>query len=69
MLNNKRIRFEFNSIKNFKMQLDEMFIGMTVSHTKLEKLVAEFLGVESAICFSMGFATNSMNIASLVDKV
>lgn len=51
------------------MQLDEMFIGMTVSHTKLEKLVAEFLGVESAICFSMGFATNSMNIASLVDKV
>lgn len=43
-------------------------LGMTVAHTKLEKLVAEFLGVESAICFSMGFATNSMNIASLVDK-
>jgi len=37
--------------------------------SKLEKLVAEFVGVESAIVFGMGFATNSMNIPALVGKV
>lgn len=42
--------------------------GRSVSQAKLEKLVAEFLGVEDAICFSMGFATNSMNAPCLVDK-
>uniref|UniRef100_A0A1I8A8X2 serine C-palmitoyltransferase n=1 Tax=Steinernema glaseri TaxID=37863 RepID=A0A1I8A8X2_9BILA len=42
--------------------------GHSVSQDKLEKLVAEFLGVEDAICFSMGFATNSMNAPCLVDK-
>jgi len=44
-------------------------LGQTAIQSKLEKLVAEFLGVEAAICFSMGFATNSMNVACLVDKV
>ncbi|KAI6186643.1 Serine palmitoyltransferase 2 [Aphelenchoides besseyi] len=43
-------------------------MGQTRSQEELEKLVAEFLGVEEAICFSMGFATNSMNTACLVDK-
>ena len=38
-------------------------------HSELEKLVAEFVGVESAIVFGMGFATNSMNIPALVGKV
>ncbi|CAD6186762.1 unnamed protein product [Caenorhabditis auriculariae] len=42
--------------------------GRSVSQAKLEALVAEFLGVEDAICFSMGFATNSMNAPCLVDK-
>ncbi|PAV78304.1 hypothetical protein WR25_19801 isoform G [Diploscapter pachys] len=42
--------------------------GRSVSQHRLEKLVAEFLGVEDAICFSMGFATNSMNAPCLVDK-
>ncbi|KAK0413605.1 hypothetical protein QR680_006899 [Steinernema hermaphroditum] len=42
--------------------------GPSVSQHNLEKLVAEFLGVEDAICFSMGFATNSMNAPCLVDK-
>ncbi|EGT32109.1 CBN-SPTL-2 protein [Caenorhabditis brenneri] len=42
--------------------------GRSVSQAKLEKLVAEFLGVDDAICFSMGFATNSMNAPCLVDK-
>ena len=34
----------------------------------LERKVAEFLGVESAICFGMGFATNSTNIPSIGGK-
>lgn len=38
-------------------------------HEELEKLVAKFLGVESAMAFGMGFATNSMNIPALVGKV
>jgi len=40
-----------------------------VLHSELEKLVAEFVGVESAVVFGMGFATNSMNIPALVGKV
>uniref|UniRef100_A0A7E4W3D0 serine C-palmitoyltransferase n=1 Tax=Panagrellus redivivus TaxID=6233 RepID=A0A7E4W3D0_PANRE len=43
-------------------------IGHTRKQVELESLVAEFLGVEDAICFSMGFATNSMNAPCLVDK-
>ncbi|KJH39995.1 hypothetical protein DICVIV_14093, partial [Dictyocaulus viviparus] len=39
-----------------------------ISQHKLEQLVAEFLNVEDAIVFSMGFATNSMNMPCLVDK-
>ncbi|XGW03352.1 hypothetical protein V3C99_014944 [Haemonchus contortus] len=42
--------------------------GRTISQYKLERLVAEFLRVEDAIVFSMGFATNSMNAPCLVDK-
>lgn len=42
--------------------------GMTKAQDELEKLVAEFLGVDKAICYSMGFATNSMNISCLVNK-
>lgn len=38
-------------------------------HEELEKLVARFLGVESAMAFGMGFATNSMNMPALVGKV
>lgn len=36
---------------------------------ELENLVAQFLGVEAAMAFGMGFATNSMNIPALVGKV
>jgi len=36
---------------------------------RLESLVAEFLGVEAALTFGMGFATNSMNIPTLISKV
>ncbi|XP_036006772.1 serine palmitoyltransferase 2 isoform X2 [Fundulus heteroclitus] len=43
-------------------------IGNLDIHEEMEKLVAEFLGVESAMAFGMGFATNSMNIPALTGK-
>ncbi|CAJ0933666.1 unnamed protein product, partial [Mesorhabditis belari] len=42
--------------------------GRSASLVRLEALVARFVGVDDAICFSMGFATNSMNAPALVDK-
>ena len=33
---------------------------------KLEKLTADFLRVEAAIVFGMGFATNSLNMSSII---
>uniref|UniRef100_A0A915IY55 Aminotransferase class I/classII domain-containing protein n=1 Tax=Romanomermis culicivorax TaxID=13658 RepID=A0A915IY55_ROMCU len=42
--------------------------GNTSLHKKLDDLVAEFLNVEAACCFPMGFATNSMNICCFADK-
>ncbi|XP_047467413.1 serine palmitoyltransferase 2-like isoform X2 [Mugil cephalus] len=43
-------------------------IGNQDIHEEMEKLVAKFLGVESAMGFGMGFATNSMNIPALTGK-
>lgn len=43
-------------------------LGTLDIHKRLETLVAEFLGTESAMTFGMGFATNSMNIPTLVSK-
>ncbi|KAG5881493.1 hypothetical protein JTB14_029158 [Gonioctena quinquepunctata] len=40
--------------------------GTNELHDELEKLTAEFLGVEDAITFGMGFATNSLNIPMLL---
>ncbi|KAF9371539.1 serine palmitoyltransferase component, partial [Mortierella sp. AD011] len=37
-------------------------------HTKVEELVAEFMGKESALVVSMGYATNSTTIAGLASK-
>ncbi|CAJ0590635.1 unnamed protein product [Cylicocyclus nassatus] len=42
--------------------------GSSSTQHILENLVAEFLGVDDAIVFSMGFATNSMNAPCIVDK-
>ncbi|CAD6186661.1 unnamed protein product [Caenorhabditis auriculariae] len=42
--------------------------GAHKAHENLEKCVARYLGADDAICFPMGFATNAMNIPSLVDK-
>lgn len=37
-------------------------------HKELETLVARFVGAEDAITFGMGFATNALNLPSLVSK-
>ncbi|CAD7698382.1 unnamed protein product [Ostreobium quekettii] len=42
--------------------------GTTDKHVELEETVAEFLGVEAAITFPMGFATNAFNIPVIVGK-
>ncbi|XP_041353082.1 serine palmitoyltransferase 2-like [Gigantopelta aegis] len=42
--------------------------GYMEIHKELDELVADFLGLEAAITFPMGFATNSMNIPCLVRK-
>ena len=43
--------------------------GTLAIHRQLETLVADFVGKESALVFGMGFATNSLNIPTLVDEV
>lgn len=40
--------------------------GTNDLHIELEKLTAEFLGVDDAITFGMGFATNALNIPALL---
>lgn len=47
----------------------DLLAGNLDIHEDLEQLVARFLGVESAMAFGMGFATNSMNIPALTGKV
>lgn len=41
-------------------------LGTNALHTELEELTARFLGVEEAIVFGMGFATNALNLPSLL---
>ena len=43
-------------------------LGTLDIHRKLEKVVADFLGVEDSIILGMGFATNSTNIPTLAGK-
>lgn len=43
-------------------------LGTSSVNAELETLVAEYLGVESAMVFGMGFATNSMNMAVFAGK-
>ena len=46
-----------------------MITGNLDIHERLETLVAKFLGVEAAMTFGMGFATNSMNLPIFLGKV
>jgi len=41
-------------------------LGTSEQHIELERLTARFLGVEDAMVFGMGFATNSLNIPALL---
>lgn len=43
-------------------------LGSLALHRELEQGIAEFCGQEDAITFGMGFATNSLNIPSLMGK-
>lgn len=45
------------------------FQGYLDLHKQMDNLVADYLGVEDAYTVPMGFATNSMNIPTLVGKV
>lgn len=47
----------------------QIHLGFSKAQYDLEKLVAEFVGMDDAICFSMGFATNSLNTPCLADEV
>lgn len=41
-------------------------LGTNALHNELEALTAQFMGVEDAIVFGMGFATNALNLPSLI---
>lgn len=41
-------------------------LGTQPLHLELEQLTARYLGVEDAIVFGMGFATNSLNVPALL---
>lgn len=43
-------------------------LGTNTLHFELEKLTAEFLGVEDAIVFGMGFATNALNLPAIINS-
>ena len=43
-------------------------LGTQKIQTELEQLLANYLGVEDSITFGMGFATNALNIPTLVNK-
>ncbi|CAF1275230.1 unnamed protein product [Rotaria magnacalcarata] len=59
-----------NSIKKFGVSNcnTRTEIGTQRYHVELEKLLADFLHVESSIAFGMGFATNSLNLPVLASK-
>lgn len=54
---------------NIWNDIDFFPVGYLQIHKELDDLVADYLGVEAAITVPMGFATNSMNLPALVEKV
>jgi hypothetical protein len=46
-----------------------LFKGNLQIQKELESLLSEYLGVQESVTFSMGFATNALNIPTLVGKV
>lgn len=41
-------------------------LGTSALHLRVERLTAEFMGVEDAMVFGMGFATNTLNLPALM---
>lgn len=41
-------------------------LGTSALHQQVERLTAEFMGVDDALVFGMGFATNSLNLPALM---
>lgn len=58
------------SIKDYGLALcsSRREYGTLPMHNELEELTAKFLGVEDAIVFGMGFATNALNLPSLLSS-
>uniref|UniRef100_A0A8C5WHZ6 serine C-palmitoyltransferase n=1 Tax=Leptobrachium leishanense TaxID=445787 RepID=A0A8C5WHZ6_9ANUR len=61
-------RYDTIPVSLFFSSLQSVFLCNLDIHEELESLVARFLGVEAAMTYGMGFATNSMNIPALVGK-
>ncbi|CAF3645155.1 unnamed protein product [Adineta steineri] len=59
-----------NAIKTFGVGNcnSRIELGTQRYHVELERLVADFLHVESSIAFGMGFATNALNLPALASK-
>jgi serine palmitoyltransferase len=57
--------FEDFPINTLSSRVD---IGTTTLHKELEETVAKFVGKEAAICYNMGYGTNSTTIPALVGK-
>lgn len=59
-----------NSIKTYGVATNStpQEFGTLAHHRQLESLLSEYLGTEDAIAFGMGFATNALNIPSIVGK-
>lgn len=55
-------------MNSFSGASPEKELGRSDIQDRIEVETADFLGTEDAMCFGMGFATNSMNIPALVDE-
>ena len=68
--NGKCAKDSIESIKKHSVGIctSRQEFGTHKIHKELEEAVAKFLGVEDSITFGMGFATNALNIPTLVGK-
>lgn len=58
------------TIKNYGWSISSsrQELGTNHLHMELEQLTAEFLGVDDAIVFGMGFATNVLNLPAIINS-
>lgn len=55
-----------HAIPKASLHFNYMSSGTNPLHLELEETTARFLGVEAAITFGMGFATNALNLPCLL---